>query len=63
MSPSKNKEEEEIYDFDAVSAEEFRAARPLREAAFQRREKREALEAQEAKAKPGQIFHQKGTTR
>ena len=54
MSPIKK--EEEIYDFDAVTAEAFDAARPLREAAFQRRKKREALEAKKAKAKPSPIF-------
>ena len=42
MSPSKK--EEEIFDFDAVTAEAFDAARPLREAALQRRKEREALD-------------------
>ena len=44
MSP--REKEEEIFDFDAVTAEAFEAARPLREAALQRRKEREAREAQ-----------------
>ena len=54
MSPSKNKKE--IYDFDAVTAEAFEAARPLREAALRERKEREAREAKKAKAKPSSIF-------
>ena len=57
MSPKKK----EIYDFDAVTAEEFDAARPEREAALRERKATEALEAKKAKAGP--IFYQKDTTR
>ena len=53
MSPKKK--EEEIYDFDAVTAEEFRAARPLRAKAARERDEAEA-EAKKAKAKPSPIF-------
>ena len=55
MSPKKEKE---IFDFDAVTAEAFEAARPLREAALQRRKEREAREEK----KPSSIFS-KGDTR
>ena len=51
MSPSKK--EEEIFDFDEVSAEEFRAARPLRAKAARERDE---AEAKKAKAKPSPIF-------
>ena len=54
MSPSKK--DEEIYDFDAVTAEAFDAARPEREAARRERKATEALEAKKAKAKPSPIF-------
>ncbi len=50
----------EAFDFDEVSAEEFRAARPLREKAVKERDE---AEAKARKTKPQPIFRSRDDTR